>query len=211
MIGTNRNTDDVYGARPAKRRFSIRLALLSVATPLILFLIGFIIFEAHIHAPVSQQSPKADAIVVLTGGHARLAPAAKLLEQRAGQRLLVTGVNPQTGAVALRNALDLRQADFDCCVDIGYQAADTVGNAHEITNWVAQNGYKSIIVVTNDYHMPRSLTEIRRVNDTIELIAYPISNPPAPNESIIVKSARLRVLLSEYGKFLASQILSIAA
>lgn len=211
MIGTNRKADNAYAAQPAKRRFSVRLVLLSAVTPFIVFMAGFLVFEAHIHAPLSQVVPNADAIVVLTGGHARLGPAANLLEQRAGNRLLVSGVNPQTGASALRKALDLPQADFDCCVDIGYQAADTVGNAREIANWVTQYGFTSIIVVTNDYHMPRSLAEIRRVDDTLELIAYPISNPPEPNESIAVKASRLRTLLGEYGKFLASHLRSIIA
>lgn len=206
MIGTGQNTDGTYERQRPKRRFRFGWLALGALTPLLIFFIGFIAFDAHIHAPTDTALPRADAIVVLTGGHARLEPAAQLLEQGAGDRLLVSGVNPNTGASALRSALDLPQADFDCCVDIGYQAADTVGNAREIANWVSKNGYSSIIVVTNDYHMPRSLSEIERVNDQVELIAYPVSNPPANDETLAVKSNRLRVLLGEYGKYIASQL-----
>lgn len=184
----------------------MRALLASAVTPLVLLIIGFIIFEAHIHAPYDDAMPRADAIVVLTGGHARLEPAAQLLQQRAGERLLVSGVNPNTSAYALRNALNLPQADFDCCVDIDYQAVNTIGNAREIARWVAEKKYDSIIVVTNDYHMPRSISEISRLDNKVQLVTYPVSNPPTPNETAEAKSNRYRVLLGEYGKYIASQL-----
>ena len=49
---------------------------------------------------------------------------------------------------------------YDCCVDLGFTAADTVGNARETATWAKSMGYDSLIVVTADYHMPRAMLEL---------------------------------------------------
>ena len=43
--------------------------------------------------------------------------------------------------------------------DIDHAALDTIGNAEESAKWVNSHGYGRVIVVTNNYHMPRSLVE----------------------------------------------------
>ena len=63
---------------------------------------------------------------------------------------------------------------FNCCVDLGFEAEDTVGNAQEIAAWADAKGYDSLIVVTSDYHMPRALTEIRAAAPGVELTAYAV-------------------------------------
>ena len=50
---------------------------------------------------------------------------------------------------------------FDCCVDLGYQALDTAGNARETRDWAREHNItRSLIVVTSNYHMPRALAEL---------------------------------------------------
>ena len=46
--------------------------------------------------------------------------------------MLISGVYRQTGKRALHARYPgLPSSKFDCCVDVGYDALDTVGNANE--------------------------------------------------------------------------------
>ena len=63
---------------------------------------------------------------------------------------------------------------YNCCVDLGFKAADTNGNAREIAAWAKTHSYNSLIVVTADYHMPRAMLELRGAMPGVELIAYPV-------------------------------------
>ncbi len=40
--------------------------------------------------------------------------------------------------------------------------------------WIRAHGYKTVILVTNNYHMPRSLAEIRRLDRDTEFLPYPV-------------------------------------
>ncbi len=81
------------------------------------------------------EKPKADAVVVLTGGTQRIDQAVNLLETGTGQRLLISGVHPDTSAARIREMTRAPQSLFVCCVDLGYDAIDTVGNALETAKW----------------------------------------------------------------------------
>src|SRR3546814_9566295 len=50
-------------------------------------------------------------------------------------------------AAANWQGIDL-QLLFECCVDLGFEAADTAGNALETAGWLNAHGYKSIRLVT---------------------------------------------------------------
>jgi uncharacterized SAM-binding protein YcdF (DUF218 family) len=145
---------------------------------------------------------KADGIVVLTGGDHRVAQGLHLLEQGRAQRLLVSGVHPETSREMLRRAQHLRHGTmFSCCTDLGYQAGDTAGNAEETRDWVRRNAFKSLIVVTANYHMPRGLAELARAMPGIELIAHPVdprSGSAVPWWSDV---SLLRAMGREYVKF----------
>jgi uncharacterized SAM-binding protein YcdF (DUF218 family) len=110
----------------------------------------------------------------LTGQGGRLAPAVSLLEKGNGQRLLITGVNRLTSKRDLKAVLHGGNS-FDCCVDLGFAALDTRGNAQETARWVRSHRYRSLIVVTADYHMPRSLVEFSAQMPGVRLVPYPIA------------------------------------
>ncbi|MGO7609535.1 YdcF family protein, partial [Rhizobium ruizarguesonis] len=75
----------------------------------------------------------------------------------AGKRLLISGVHPTTTPAQIRTMTQGSADLFSCCVDIGYYAIDTIGNAEEASNWIHAKVYRSVLIVTNNYHMPRSL------------------------------------------------------
>jgi uncharacterized SAM-binding protein YcdF (DUF218 family) len=142
--------------------------------------------------------------VALTGEGGRLMPAMDLLANGFGKRLLITGVNPQTSKAQLRKVLR-GGALFDCCVDLGFEALDTRGNAEETAEWARSHGYESLIIVTADYHMPRSLIEFSSEMPEVKLIPYPVRDLP---KTLTFPAARR--LSGEYLKYLASSVRAAA-
>ena len=60
-----------------------------------------------------------------------------------------------------------------------------------------------VILVTNNYHMPRSLLEMGRLLDEAELEPYPVVNSRLDGGGWMVKPDALRVIFTEYKKYLA--------
>lgn len=139
-------------------------------------LAGFAGYAGHVSALESPDELRADAIIVLTGGEGRLQQAVELLEDGAGDRLLVSGVNPSVSGEALRNTANIDPDLFECCIDLGREATDTVGNAREAVAWAEDHGFDRLIIVTSDYHIPRSILELRALMPERELIAYPVAS-----------------------------------
>jgi len=98
----------------------------------------------------------------------------------------------------------LSEKEFSCCVDIDREAADTIGNARETAKWLRRKGYKSVIVVTAGYHMPRSLTELARELPEIRLHPYPVQPAPFTDAPWWLQPLKVRTLTAEYVKFLPS-------
>ncbi|WP_375165930.1 YdcF family protein [Chelativorans sp.] len=169
------------------------------------FLGGFVLFADHVaHLETPAELPEADGIVVLTGGQSRLDAGLDLLKAGKGKRLLISGVNPVARADDLRIATGGDRTLFNCCVDIDRVALNTIGNAKESAKWASANTYGSIIVVTNNYHMPRSLLEMRRILPMADLQAYPVVNTPLHDGAWMSKPDALRVLFTEYTKYVAA-------
>ncbi len=168
-----------------------------------LFAGGFGLFASHIGAMSTPKQVTADAIIVLTGGEARLTTALELLKSGKGKRLLISGVNPATGPNQLRAATGGTRKLFNCCVDFDYEALDTIGNAQESAKWLRSHNFNSAILVTNNYHMPRSLLELGRQVD-VDLTPYPVVNRPLDKGRWLVEPGALRVLFTEYTKYLAA-------
>src|SRR5690606_2915380 len=91
---------------------------------------------------------------------------------------------------------------FECCVDIGYRAQNTVGNADETGAWVNHWRFKRLIVVTSSYHMPRSLAELGRVLPGVDLVPHPVVSKTLRDQPWWLSYAPARMLVSEYLKFI---------
>jgi uncharacterized SAM-binding protein YcdF (DUF218 family) len=182
---------------------SLRRALfLTVGVTVSLLALGFFLFASIVTRLPADNNPHADGIVVLTGEGRRIIEGARLLDEGRAQRMLISGVNSRTGKKALVDLSGLAADKFDCCVDIGYAALDTVGNASETRAWAQSRGYTSLIVVTASYHMPRSLAELSLAMPGTDLIPHPI----LPNNFVPthwwLSPTVTRTLVSEYFKFL---------
>jgi uncharacterized SAM-binding protein YcdF (DUF218 family) len=189
--------------RRAVRALSI--AGIGVLSAVLLFAGGFALFATHVSGLATPENPDAaDAIIVLTGGQSRIDAALNLLKSGKGERLLISGVNPVAGREALRAATGADKRLFKCCVDIDNAALDTIGNAEESAKWVEQHAYGRVILVTNNYHMPRSLLEMRRLLVKATLEPYPVVNSRLDGGGWMVKPDAMRVLFTEYLKYLAA-------
>jgi uncharacterized SAM-binding protein YcdF (DUF218 family) len=200
-VGSGGGEDDY--ARSRGLAMSLRAAAFVLVSTCILVLGGFAFFATHVSQLSTPEDPAAaDAIIVLTGGQARLDAAIGLLRSGKGERLLISGVHPSTTRKSLQAATGGGDALFSCCVDIDRAALDTIGNAEESVKWVRTHDYRRVILVTNNYHMPRSLLELGRLLDREELDPYPVVNANLDKGEWMVRPEALRVLFTEYGKYL---------
>lgn len=183
-------------SKSGKRLQPVRLiAFLAV----VLYLGGFVHWSLRVTGQADLDSrTRAEAIVVLTGDAGRLAEAGRLLDEGYGDHLLVSGVHPSVTIEDMRGLTGLDPARFSCCVTMGRLAEDTLGNAVETAEWAEENGYKRLIIVTSDYHLPRSLLEMQKLMPEVDLVAAPVRTTPPWRAA-----GRLRLWILEYTKYLA--------
>jgi uncharacterized SAM-binding protein YcdF (DUF218 family) len=196
---------DRFGGEPARRGPIRRILRWGGFTFILMAAIvfgGFLRFADSVTTLKPPAEPRADAIVVLTGGYQRIDQAVELLQKGAGKRLLISGVHPSTTPAQIRKMTQASADLFACCVDIGYDAIDTIGNAEETANWIHAKGYRSVLVVTNNYHMPRSLAEFAYVDPDTQFIPYPVVNTDLKNSNWFTDPNAMRVMLAEYAKVL---------
>jgi uncharacterized SAM-binding protein YcdF (DUF218 family) len=154
--------------------------------------------------PPDEPAAAADGIVALTGGSdLRLAAGAHLLEDGKGKRLLVSGVSRTATRDDLWTVTGAPKPLFDCCVDLGFEAVDTIGNARETAEWAHAMDYHSLILVTADYHMPRALIELRAALPGVTITPYPVATPTLDARRWTADSRSAKRMATEYVKYLA--------
>jgi uncharacterized SAM-binding protein YcdF (DUF218 family) len=178
--------------------------LVAILVVVLVWFLGLLIFAVQVqHERPPSPTPTADGVVALTGAsNARIAEAVDLLGQGRARQVLISGVNPTVTREQLRVALGVPRPIYDCCVELGYQAEDTIGNAREIADWARRNNFHSLIVVTSDYHMPRSVMEIRGALPGVTLIPYPVATPSLDAQRWWRSATGARRMTVEYCKFL---------
>jgi uncharacterized SAM-binding protein YcdF (DUF218 family) len=173
---------------------------------LVIWTAGLLAFADRIArlTPAGQPAP-ADGIVALTGGSAvRLQTATDLLEAGDGRRLLLSGVNPAATRGQIWAVTRAAKPLFDCCVDLDFTAANTIGNARETARWARAMGYHSLILVTADYHMPRATLELRATLPDVRIAVYPVATPDLDARHWWETSLGARRMTVEYVKYLVA-------
>ncbi len=166
--------------------------------------LGFVGFLAQLRNTETRPERQADGIVVLTGGASRVSDAMELLAAGYGKRLLISGVHPTSTANDISRSVQESHALFTCCVDLDRSAVSTRGNASETRRWAHERGFKSLIVVTSNYHMPRAIVELSHAMPDITLIPYAVVGEKWRDEPWWENGATFRLVLSEYVKYIAA-------
>jgi uncharacterized SAM-binding protein YcdF (DUF218 family) len=170
----------------------------------VLWAVGLWAFSVRVDqsTPPAEPAP-ADAVVALTGSsNARITAAMKLLEDGKATRMLVSGVNPQASRADIKGVAKATRRYYDCCVDLGFQATDTVGNARETSGWMRAKGFKSLIVVTSDFHMPRAMLELHEALPDAKLTPYPVKTEDLDSGHWWRSGDGARRMIVEYCKYL---------
>jgi uncharacterized SAM-binding protein YcdF (DUF218 family) len=132
--------------------------------------------------------------------------AIDLLASGYGKRLLISGVHPTNDASDISRSLPESRPMINCCVDLDYSAVNTRSNAAQTRRWVHERGFHSLIVVTSNYHMPRAVVELSHAMPDIDLIPYAVVGERWRDEPWWTSGPTLRLLLSEYAKYVAAEI-----
>ena len=187
-------------------RHFLTALLVVVVLPLIALGSGFLYFAQSIATERGDLAETADGIVALTGGALRIDDGMALLAASKARRLLISGVNPDIDRTEVRKLVPQHAGLFDCCVDLGRDARDTIGNAEETAEWVNHNRFRSVIVVTSAYHMPRALEELHNALDGVDLVPHPVILDSLQLERWWTNPSTTRLLVLEYFKYLAALI-----
>lgn len=168
--------------------------------------VGFVGFLSQLRGAEVKPARNADGIVVLTGGSSRVSDAMELLAGGYGKRLLISGVYPTNAASDISRSLPDNQSLLGCCVDLDRSAVNTRSNAAEARRWARDRGFRSLIVVTSNYHMPRAIVELSHAMPDIALIPFAVVGDRWRDEPWWTSGATLRLLLSEYVKYVAAEV-----
>lgn len=166
----------------------------ALAMVTLLYALGFLWFAAALPQPVA--GGRTDAVVVPTGGAGRIDRGLAILREGSAREMLVTGVDREVKPKEFAAEYRVSAQTMRCCVTLGFAAVDTRSNAAETAAWMSQRKYRSLRLVTTDWHMRRAARELART---------------LPAEVAIVRDAvpsrpRLGVLFLEYNKLLASAL-----
>jgi uncharacterized SAM-binding protein YcdF (DUF218 family) len=194
---------------PAETRRAPRLlrsAFRILSLLAILWLGGLVWFAHNIPDEVADSETVTDAVVVLTGGSLRVQSGLALLAAGKARKLFISGVYHSTDVTALLRTSRQSSEHVACCIVLGHEADNTYGNALETAQWMRQEGFHSLRLVTASYHMPRSLLEFSRVMPEIRIIAHPVFPENVKQDRWWAWPGTASLIVAEYDKYLAALV-----
>lgn len=161
---------------------------------LLAYLLGFLVFAVTLGSPAEDQ--RTDAAVAITGASGRIEHAMEVLADGDVKRVLIAGTDPSVTKPDLIDRLGGKEMLVNCCVDLGSESVDTRSNAEEAKRWLDRRGYKSLRLITSDWHMRRARYEFRKVlGDSYEVVPDAVRSQPG-----------FMTLFGEYNKYLLRRI-----
>ncbi|MBT5264916.1 MAG: YdcF family protein [Rhodospirillaceae bacterium] len=198
----------IFGPRVrAGGRFRGALITLLGALFVVWWAVGLSRFADQIPRPGPAPEERTEAVIVLTGGSKRLDEGLRVLVSGRASALFVSGVDGSVGATGIKHliatgAIPGAAEKLDCCVDLGYDAHDTIGNAEETGTWMRAKRFTSLRLVTANYHMPRSRLEFAAAMPDIQIVEHPVFPEDVRVEGWWRWPGTFMLLATEYSKFL---------
>ena len=168
-----------------------------------LLLLSFASFWTAATAPPPDLPERADAVIALTGGAARIDQALELLATGRADRLYVSGAGDAVGAESIARRRPGLSPDLQSRIHVGH-ARDTAGNAAESAHWIKASGARSVVLVTAYYHMPRSLLLFRAAAPDAEIWPFPVAPAQAEPDRWWRSARGVSLIVSEWMKYLAT-------
>lgn len=170
--------------------------------------LGLAVFVHSLPTRSTPASVKTDAIIVLTGGNARVERGFAMLASGAAPVLLISGVGKD---VTVRDML-MEHADAKtreaisergASIVLDHVALTTQTNARESAQFVRERQFKSIRLITAHYHMPRSMAEMQAALPEVEIVADPVFPAGFRRDQWWRHKTSRDLVLSEFHKSLA--------
>jgi uncharacterized SAM-binding protein YcdF (DUF218 family) len=175
------------------------LIFLTIGVPLGLWLSGFIVFTASIYfMSEPKMSDSIDGAIVLTGGSNRVGKGLDLLAEKKISNLLVSGVHKDVDIRDIMKLWGKKDGIPPCCITLGREAGNTIGNAREARKWIEFNEIKAVYLITANYHIPRAMLEFNHKIPNIKIVPFPVK----PENFDIRKPVFWRTDFIEYHKLL---------
>ena len=210
MFAVNQQTSGTDAGGPLRSRFPLRRRLVQtlVVTPLLALVVmvgGFFWFALNVASEETAFADMADGIVVLTGGASRINDAVELHGVQAAASGSSSPASrrpptPPTSPVCSPSA-----STGSAAVSIlDYSAVNTIGNAVETRRWALGHGFRSLVVVTSSYHMPRAMLELVHRLPGVTLIPFSVVTEQHRTEPWWSNAASAKILVSEYLKYIVA-------
>ena len=152
-------------------------------------------------------------IVILTGGTNRIKDGFEIINNFGKGsdvkiKILVSGTGKGFTKASLQEKLNtnFHYQLIKCCVDLDSISQDTYSNANETLKWAIKNDIKEFMLITSNYHMPRSILEFKNKMPNIKISTYSIK-PKQHNINEWLKSFEtFSLVFSEFCKYIISNI-----
>jgi uncharacterized SAM-binding protein YcdF (DUF218 family) len=153
----------------------LTILIVTICIPLLLWGSGFIAFTAAIYyMSEPATTDMIDGAIVLTGGSNRVSKGLDLLADKKIKDLLVSGVHKDVEIKDIMTLWGKKDKVPPCCITLGREAGNTIGNAQEAKKWIEHSGLKEVYLITANYHMPRALLEFNHEIPDVKIIPFPV-------------------------------------
>lgn len=177
----------------------ITLLSIAIATLAGVFL-SFSFFLRDLGSPADEVS-YADAIVVLTGGFGRAEEGLNLFKEGKGGYLIISGVEGSSRLIEIFPGKDLKATVETSRILLDVESRSTVDNAVNVKKIFDDKDFKSLVLVTSNYHMKRAFTIFSKVMDGgVKIYRHPVKGPNFRDEWWKHNKSP-KLILNEYFKY----------
>jgi uncharacterized SAM-binding protein YcdF (DUF218 family) len=172
---------------------------------------SFINFLFNVDKNNKNNKNNINNIVVLTGNAGRLAVGLDLMDNNINSRMLINNINSRmliTGVakgVKYSDIIKNRDSKKDR-IDLGYNAQSTLGNALETALWIKERNINDIILITDNWHMPRTLLLFKASMPNREIVPYALKTVNFEFKEYLQFYNRTFFIYEEHMKYIISHV-----